>query len=150
VVSKRDISADMRQRMPVTFELGLMALIVSMLIALPVGILAAVRQDTIGDYAARSFAIALLSIPGSWLGTLVITFGARWFGYAPPLTFVRFTDDPLHNLQILLPPAIILGAGLSGTVMRLTRAQMLEVLRQDFIRTARSKGLLERTVVRRH
>ncbi|MGH2583823.1 MAG: ABC transporter permease, partial [Dehalococcoidia bacterium] len=73
-----------------------------------------------------------------------------WFGYAPPLTYATFTEDPMRNLQILLPPAIILGAALSGTVMRLTRAQMLEVLRQDYVRTAWSKGLPERTIIRRH
>jgi peptide/nickel transport system permease protein len=150
VVTKRPIGADIRARMPVTFELGLLAMGFSILIAVPVGILAAVRQDTPGDYAARSFAIALLSIPGFWLGTLVITFGARLFGYAPPLTYVKFTTNPAQNMQIMLPPAIILGAALSGTVMRLTRAQMLEVLRQDYIRTAWSKGLREGTVVWRH
>jgi len=150
VVTKREIGSDIKARMPVTFELGLMAMLVSLLIAVPVGILAAVRQDTLGDYAARSLAIVLLSIPGFWLGTLLITFGARWFGYAPPLTYVKFTENPLQNIQILLPAAIILGAGLSGTVMRLTRAQMLEVLRQDYIRTAWSKGLPERSVIRRH
>lgn len=150
VVSKRPIGADIRARMPVTFELGLMAMGFSILIAVPVGILAAVRQDTLGDYAARSFAIALLSIPGFWLGTLVITFGARLFGYAPPLTYVKLFTNPAQNMQIMVPPAIILGAALSGTVMRLTRAQMLEVLRQDYIRTAWSKGLREGTVVWRH
>jgi peptide/nickel transport system permease protein len=150
VVSKRPIGADIRARMPVTFQLGLMAMGFSILIAVPVGILAAVRQDTLGDYAARSFAIALLSIPGFWLGTLVITFGARLFGYAPPLTYVKLFANPAQNMQIMVPPAIILGAALSGTVMRLTRAQMLEVLRQDYIRTAWSKGLREGTVVWRH
>jgi peptide/nickel transport system permease protein len=150
ILSKRAIGPDMKARMPVTFELGLLALFFSLLIAVPVGILAAVRQDTFGDYAARSLAVALLSIPGFWLGTLVITFGARWWGYAPPLTYVRLTENPAQNLQILLPPAIILGAALSGTVMRLTRAQMLEVLRQDYIRTAWSKGLPERMVLSRH
>jgi peptide/nickel transport system permease protein len=92
----------------------------------------------------------VLSIPGFWLGTLVITFGARLFGYAPPLTYVRLTENPLQNVQIMLPPALILGAALSGTIMRLTRAQMLEVLRQDYIRTAWSKGLPQRLVVMRH
>ena len=150
VVTKRSISADMKQRMPVTFQLGVMAMIVSILISVPIGILAAVKQDTLQDYAARSFAIGLLSIPGFWIGTLVVTFGARWWGYAPPLTYVRFSQNPFQNLQILVPPAIILGAQLSGTVMRLTRAQMLEVLRQDYVRTAWSKGLRGTTVIWRH
>ncbi|MBI2761295.1 MAG: ABC transporter permease [Chloroflexi bacterium] len=150
VVSKRPIAPDIKARLPVTFELGLLAMFFSLLIAVPVGVLAAVRQDTVGDYAARSLAIALLSIPGFWLGTLVITFGARLFGYAPPLTYVRLLENPAQNIQIMFPPAIILGAGLSGTVLRLTRGQMLEVLRQDYIRTAWSKGLPERLVVSRH
>jgi peptide/nickel transport system permease protein len=150
VVSKRPISPDIGARMPVTFELGMLAMLFALVIAVPIGILAAVRQDTLGDYAARSLAIALLSIPGFWLGTLVITFGARLFGYAPPLTYVRLWENPVQNLQIMLPPALILGAALSGTIMRLTRAQMLEVQRQDYIRTAWAKGLPERMVVVRH
>lgn len=150
IVSKRAIGPDLGARLPVTLELGALAMIFGLTIAVPVGILAAVRQDSLGDYAARSLAIAVLSIPGFWLGTLVLTYGARWFGYAPPLTYVRLWENPLRNLQILVPPALILGAALSGTIMRLTRAQMLEVLRQDFIRTAWAKGLQERAVVRRH
>src|SRR5579885_663277 len=150
VVSKRSIGGDMADRLPVTLELGGLALLFSLLIAVPVGVYSAVRQDTPGDYAARSLAIAALSIPSFWLGTLVITFGARWFGYAPPLTYARPWQNLLQNLQIILPPAFILGLALSGTVLRLTRAQMLEVLRQEFIRTAWAKGLRERAVVRRH
>ena len=150
IVNKREIGADIRARLPVTFQLGLMAMAVSLLIAIPVGLLSAMRQDSFGDYAARSFSTLLLSVPGFWLGTLVITFGARLFGYAPPLTYVKLWEDPFKNLQIMISPAIILGAGLSGTIMRLTRAQMLEVLRQDYIRTAWSKGLPERLVVWRH
>src|SRR5439155_12645031 len=91
-----------------------------------------------------------LSIPAFWLGTLVVVYGARWFHYASPPTYIRLWDNPLKNLQIMLPPALILGLGLTGTVMRLTRAQMLEVLRQDFVRTAWAKGLRERSVIRRH
>ncbi len=150
VVSKRSIGSDMAARMPVTLELGALALLISLAIAVPVGVLSAVRQDTLSDYAARSLAIAALSIPSFWVGTLVITFGARWFGYAPPLTYVRPWENLLQNLQVIFPPAFILGLALSGTVMRLTRAQMLEVLRQDYIRTAWAKGLRERSVVRRH
>jgi peptide/nickel transport system permease protein len=150
IVSKRDIGPDIGARLPVTLELGLLALLFALLIAVPVGVISAIRQDTPGDYAARSLAIAALSIPSFWLGTLVITFGARWFGYAPPLTYVRLWENPLRNLQIMIVPAIILGIAISGTIMRLTRAQMLEVLRQDFVRTAWAKGLRENAVVRRH
>jgi peptide/nickel transport system permease protein len=150
LVTHRVIAGDIRDRLPVTIELGMMAMFVSILIAVPVGLIAAMRQDTMGDYVARSLSIALLSIPGFWIGTLVITFGARLFGYAPPLTYVSPWVEPFANLQIMIPPAIILGAGLSGAVMRLTRTQMLDVLRQDYIRTAWAKGLRERTLVYRH
>jgi len=150
LVTHRIISNDIRDRLPVTLQLGLMALVVSIVIAIPVGLIAAIRQDTLGDYTARSFAIAALSIPGFWIGTLVITFGARLFGYAPPLTYVAPWVAPFANLQIMIPPALILGAEQSGSVMRLTRTQMLDVLRQDYIRTAWAKGLRERTLVWRH
>lgn len=150
LVTHRSVSGDIAARLPVTSELGLLAMLFGITIAVPIGMLAAMRQDTMGDYSARSFSIALLSIPGFWIATLVITFGARIFGYAPPLTYVQLLDNPFQNLQILLPPAIILGAEMSGGVMRLTRAQMLEVLRQDYIRTAWAKGLRERAVVGRH
>jgi peptide/nickel transport system permease protein len=150
LVTHRVIANDIRDRLPVTLQLGAMAMVVSLLIAIPVGLIAAIRQDTLGDYTARSFAIAFLSIPGFWIGTLVITFGARLFGYAPPLTYVAPWVAPFANMQIMIPPAIILGAQLSGTVMRLTRTQMLDVLRQDYIRTAWAKGLRERTLVWRH
>src|ERR1700730_5640178 len=134
LVTHRVIANDMRDRLPVTMQLGAMAMLVSILIAVPIGLLAAMRQDTMGDYSARSLAIAFLSIPGFWIGTLVITFGARLFGYAPPLTYVSPWIAPFANAQIMVPPAIILGAQLSGQVMRLTRTQMLDVLRQDYIR----------------
>jgi peptide/nickel transport system permease protein len=150
LVTHRSISADVAQRFPVTFELALGAMIVSTLIAVPVGIISAIRQDSLSDYASRSGAIAALSIPGFWIGTLVITFGARLFGYAPPLTYVGPFQSPIGNMQIMLPPMLILGAAFSGTIMRLTRTQMLDVLRQDYVRTAWAKGLRERTVVWRH
>jgi peptide/nickel transport system permease protein len=150
LVTHRVISQDIQQRMPVTLQLGVFALVISLFIAIPTGLVAAMRQDTASDYTMRSIAIAFLSIPGFWIATLVITFGARIFGYAPPLTYVGFFDAPVGNLQIIVPPAIILGAGLSGGVMRFTRTQMLDVLRQDYIRTAWAKGLRERMVIRRH
>ena len=92
----------------------------------------------------------MLAIPGFWLGTLAITLPSIWWSWAPPLRYTQFIDDPGKNLSQMLLPAIILGIGLSGTLMRLTRAQMLEILRQDYIRTARSKGLAERAVVFTH
>jgi len=136
--------------LPVTFELGILGMIVGLLIAIPLGVYSAVRQDTLSDYLARSGAIAMLAIPGFWLGTLAITLPSLWFRWSPPLRYTRLLDDPGKNLNQMILPAIILGIGLSGSLMRLTRAQMLEVLRQDYIRTARAKGLNERMTVFRH
>ena len=135
---------------PVTVELGLMAFIVAQLIALPVGIFTALRQDKWGDYIGRSFAILCISVPGFWVGTLVIVFPSIWWGYMPPLMLIPFTEDPIGNLQMFIIPAIILGMAMSGLTMRMTRTMMLEVLRQDYIRTAWAKGLRERVVVIRH
>jgi peptide/nickel transport system permease protein len=148
--NRRSVADDIRTRLPVTIQLGLMAMTVAMLIALPVGIISAIRQDTPIDYIARSTAVAWLSIPSFWLATLLIAFGGKWFGWAPPLTYKSFFESPVDNLTITLIPALLLGAALSGTVMRLSRAQMLEVMRQDYIRTAWSKGLKERTIISRH
>jgi peptide/nickel transport system permease protein len=135
---------------PITLELALMGLLVAQLIALPIGIFSALRQDTWGDYIARSFAILCISIPGFWLGTMIIIFPAIWWGYMPSIMLIRFSEDPLGNLKMFIVPAIVLGMVLSGGTMRLTRTMMLEVLRQDYIRTAWAKGLKERVVVSRH
>ncbi len=135
---------------PVTFELGLMGLIVAQLIAIPIGIYSASRQDSWGDLAARSFAIFCISVPGFWLATLVIVFPSIWWGYMPPLFLIRFAADPISNLRMFIVPAAILGMAMSGMTMRMTRTMMLEVLRQDYIRTAYAKGLGEKVVTFRH
>jgi len=135
---------------PVTLELGILALIVAQLIALPVGTYSALRQDGWGDYVGRSFAIMAIAIPGFWLGTLVMVFPAIWWDYMPPIMLIHFTEDPIGNLQMFIVPIIILGLAASGASMRITRTQVLEVLRQDYIRTAWAKGLKERVVVIRH
>jgi len=148
--SNEPVTVEISNRMPVTAELGLMAIAIGLLIAVPVGVISAVRQDTRTDYVLRGVAIAMLAIPGFWLGTLVITLPSIWWQWTPPLRYTRLWDDPGKNLGQMIIPAIILGIALSGTVMRLTRAQMLEVLRQDYVRTASAKGLDERAVVFRH
>ena len=148
--SKKPVLQRIGPRWPVTLELGLMALAVSQLISLPIGIYSALRQDTLGDYAARSVAFALIAVPNFWVATLVIVLPSIWWGYTPPLMLIRFSDDPLGNLQMFILPAIVLGMGMSGMTMRMTRTMMLEVLRQDYVRTAWAKGLRERLIVVRH
>jgi len=144
------VAGQLARRMPISFELGLLALVVSQLIAFPVGVYSAMRQDTGGDYAARSFAIVCIALPSFWLGTLVIVFPSIWWHWTPPMEYVSFLKDPVANLQLFIIPAVVLGMVTSGTTMRMTRTMMLEVLRQDYIRTAWSKGLKERVVVTRH
>ena len=141
---------ELANRLPVTAELGLLALLIAAAVATTIGVISAVKQDTWADYTARSAAIGLLAVPGFWLGTLVVTLPSVWWHWTPPLRYVRLTEDPLKNLTIVIIPAVILGLGLSGGLMRLVRTQMLEVLRQDFIRTAAAKGLAEHSVVMRH
>ena len=137
-------------RWPVTIQLGIMGLIIGQLIALPIGIYSALRQDKWGDYISRSFAILCISIPGFWLATLVIVFPGLWWGYMPPIMLVRFTEDLIGNLRMFIIPAVVLGMHYAGLTMRMTRTMMLEVLRQDYIRTAWAKGLRERVVIIRH
>jgi peptide/nickel transport system permease protein len=140
----------LQARLPVTFQLGLMALIVALIVAIPIGAYSAVRQDTAGDYIGRSFSILMLAVPSFWMGTMVMVFPSIWWGWSPEVKFVAFRQDPLHNLSQMTLPAIILGTSLSAVTMRLTRTMMLEVLRQDYIRTAWAKGLSENVVVSRH
>ena len=138
------------QRLPVTIELGLVAILIGLVIALPVGIYSAVRQDTAADFLGRSVAIIGLATPNFWLGIMVMIYPAIWWGWAPPLELVAFTADPLGNVAVFLIPGLILGTAAAAATMRMTRTMMLEVLRQDFIRTAWAKGLRERAVVIRH
>lgn len=137
-------------RLPITFQLGMMALLVSLLVGIPIGVYAALKQDTVGDYLLRTLSILMLAIPGFWVGTLVMVFPAMWWGWSPSVRFVTFSQDPWGNFVQLLIPALILGKAFSAIIMRLTRTLMLEVLRQDYIRTARAKGLSVSTIVIRH
>ena len=144
------VTHELLARMPVTLELALLAMVVSIIVALPIGVYSAIRQDTAGDYVMRSFSILMLAIPSFWLGTLVMVFPSIWWGWAPELKYTPFFQDPIANLRQMLLPAVILGLSLAAVTMRLMRATMLEVLRQDYIRTAWAKGLNERLVVARH
>ncbi len=137
-------------RLPVTLELGLLAIVIGLVIALPVGIYSAIRQDTAADYAGRSVAIIGLATPNFWLGIMVMVYPAIWWGWSPSMELIPFSDDPVGNLAMFLIPSLILGTASAAAIMRLTRTMMLEVLRQDYIRTAWSKGLRERVVIIRH
>ena len=144
------VLGEIAARWPVTLELGLLGLIVAQLVSLPIGIFSALRQDTVGDYTGRSVAILCIAVPGFWLATMIIVFPSLWWGYMPSITLIAFTEDPIGNLEMFIIPAIVLGMGMAGGTMRMTRTMMLEVLRQDYIRTAWAKGLRERVVVIRH
>ena len=150
----------LRDFLPTTLEMSLLGLVISLAIALPIGIISAVRQDSVADYVGRSTAIAFLAIPQFWLGIMIIVFASVWFEKATVgQNYQQIWEDPWANIRAMIfpfgyfvpvGPAVVLGVGLSGTVMRLTRAQMLEVLRQDYVRTALAKGLRERNVVVGH
>lgn len=148
--TRRAVAEELGRRLPVTLLLGALAIVFAILIALPVGILAAVRADTMRDYVARSAAIVGLSVPGFWLATLAIVLPALWWGWTPNASFTEFTENPIQHVLQLLLPAAILGIASAAAIMRLTRAMLLEVLRQDYVRTAWSKGLAEPAVVIRH
>ena len=138
------------RRLPVTIELAVLEIVIGLAIALPVGIYSAIRQDTVADFLGRSVAIIGLATPNFWLGMMVMIYPATWWGWVPPLVLVSFTEDPLRNLSGFLIPSLILGTAAAAATMRMTRTMMLEVLRQDYVRTAWSKGLRERAVVIRH
>lgn len=148
--TQQSIGGELLARLPISIELGLLAIVIGLLIALPVGIFSAIRQDSIGDYIGRSVAIFCISVPSFWLATLVVVYPSILFGWTPRLPVIPFTRDPLGNLQQFIIPAILLGMVMSGTTMRMTRTMMLEVLRQDYIRTAWAKGLKEQVVIYRH
>jgi peptide/nickel transport system permease protein len=148
--NKMTVTGLLGQRLATTLELGILAIIIALIIAIPIGIYSAIRQDTIGDYIGRTVAILGLAIPNFWLGTMVIVFPSLWWGWSPSVQLIKFSEDPLGNLGMFLLPAFILGLSMSATTMRMMRTMMLEVLRQDYIKTAWAKGLRERVVNLRH
>ena len=148
--TRRPVLEEIGQRLPVTFTLAGLALTFALTIAIPVGVISAARQDTLADFVARSTAILGLSVPGFWLATLLIVLPAIWWGWRPVGDFVEFSRDPVRHVRQLLLPAAILGIAASAALMRLTRGMLLEVLRQDYVRTAWAKGLAERRVVLKH
>jgi len=150
LITRRSVTSELGKRISLTSHLAVMSIIVALLIALPIGVLSAVKQDTASDYLARFFAVLGLSLPDFWLATVVITFLAIWVQWIPPVGFTPLWEDPARCLGQLAIPALIIGARLAAVSMRMTRSSLLEVLRQDYIRTARAKGARERAVIVRH
>lgn len=150
MMTERPIFDELKARIPVSMELSFVGLFVAWLISFPVGIWAAIRQDSIPDYLVRLVAYTLDALPSFVLAILLLTFLAVNFQWAPPVSFTRIWADPMSHLQIMALPALLTGATSIGGLMRYSRAFFLEVLRHDYIRTARSKGLPERMVIMRH
>jgi peptide/nickel transport system permease protein len=150
IFTSEPIPVALKKAIPVTIELALLGMGMGLLIAIPVGVLSATRQDKFADYLGRLVAISGLSLPDFWLGTLVITFAAIWFAWIPPLGYTSLWEAPWKNLQQFLLPAAVLGFRLSAATMRMTRSTLLEVLREDYVRTARAKGLVERAIIYKH
>jgi peptide/nickel transport system permease protein len=148
--SGKPITEEIFRRLPTTALLGTLILLVGWCVGVPIGILSAVKQGTVTDEASRTISVLFMAVPSFWLATMFLVFSSIWFGWAPPLRFVSFTNDPVTHLKILMSPAIIGGLPVSAGVVRVTRTLMLEVLRQDYIRTARAKGLAPRAVLVRH
>jgi peptide/nickel transport system permease protein len=144
------IAVSLKRSIPVTIELAAMAMVFGVALAIPLGVLSATRQDKLSDYIGRLIAISGLSFPDFWLGTLIITFAAIWFAWIPPLGYTSLWESPWKNLQQFLLPAAVLGLRLSAATMRMTRSTLLEVLREDYVRTAWAKGLGEWLIIYKH
>jgi peptide/nickel transport system permease protein len=148
--TRQPILEEFVRRFPVTLELALLTILISVVIGIVVGIVSAVRQDTVSDYVGRVLAILALSVPYFGLAVLVVVLPAIYWRWTPVWTYVPFTVDPLTNLKILIVPALVFGVTRAGPIMRIMRSSLLDVLRQEYIRTAWSKGLSERTIILRH
>ena len=148
--TRQPILEEFGRRFPVTLELALLTILVSVAIGIVVGIVSAVRQDSASDYLGRVLAILALSVPYFGLAVLVVVLPSIYFKWTPVWTYVAFTTDPAANLKIMIVPALVFGVTRAGPIMRIMRSALLDVLRQDYIRTAWSKGLGERTIVLRH
>jgi peptide/nickel transport system permease protein len=154
--SGKPVSYEIAARFPISLEIAILATVVAVVIAIPFGTISALKQNSVVDLVVRTFAIAGLATPSFWLGILIIlaildisqaAFGAPWM---PPIDYVPLWQDPVRNLSMAIWPAIAVGYRTSAVTMRMTRSAMLEVMREDYIRTARAKGLIERIVVNRH
>jgi len=148
---QRPVLESIKARLPVTLELMVLTLLLTIAVGIPFGVISAIFRESPADYTVRVTAVFGLAVPAFWVATLVLILPVTWWGYAPPLgEYVKFQDDPVGNLKQFLPAAGVLALGSAAGIMRLTRSSLLEVLRQDYMRTARAKGLRERSVIVRH
>lgn len=138
------------RRGPLTAEIGLVSVVLSWILGLPVGIISAIRPNSLTDNAARFISILFLAIPGFWLGMLIVLASLFWLGYKAPLIGVSLWEDPWTNFQLIIGPAMVLAVGQAAYISRMARSSLLEIIREDYVRTARAKGLLELFVVIRH
>ena len=144
------VTNDLAEKLPITLELTVLAMIIATVIAVPLGLISAIKQDTAADYVARVISIAGVALPNFWVGILIVYFLVLFFAWMPPLGYATLWDDPLTNLQQFFFPALALGFYQMAFTARVTRSSMLEVYREDYTRTARGKGLAERVVILRH
>ena len=144
------VSEDLKTKFPVTLELAFLATLLAIIVAVPLGVISAIKQDTLGDYVTRMITIAGVAMPSFWLAILIIFVLVLIFGWMPPIVYVSLWDDPAGNLKQMFFPSLALGFSNMAFIARVTRSAMLEVFREDYIRTARSKGLAERIVIFRH
>ena len=148
--STNEVTSMIRHSMLLSIELTLLSMVVALAIAIPLGVLSAVKQDSWIDYLARLFSVLGLSVPDFWLATMVLLGFSKYVGWLPQFGWFAPWDDPWRNVQALIFPALIIGYRFSAVTARMTRSALLEVLREDYVRTARAKGLPERTVILRH
>lgn len=144
------VANDLAQKLPITLELTVLAMLIATILAIPLGLVSAIKQDTPADYAARVISIAGVALPNFWVAILIVYFLVLWFAWMPPLGYASLWDDPLTNLKQFICPALALGFYQMAFTARVTRSSMLEVYREDYTRTARGKGLAERVVILRH
>lgn len=138
------------RRGPITLQISIMALIVAWAIGLPAGIISAVKRNTVADYSIRGFVTLLMAIPNFWLGLAIILFTVIFFRWRPPMELATLWGNPWQNLQMTIGPAIVMGFSFGAIIARMVRSSMLEILRDDYVRTATAKGLANSTVIFRH
>jgi peptide/nickel transport system permease protein len=144
------VSELIAHRGPISAEIGVLALIVSWLVGLPVGILSAFKPNSMPDGLARALSVVFIAVPGFWLGMLIVLAALFWFGYKTPIVIVQLWQNPWQNFQMVVGPAVVLGLAQGAYIARMSRSCLLEVISEDFVRTARAKGLQEGLVVMRH